>query len=88
MNFDKESKSGKKNRPGEGGVSVVENGASRVGKLVFPIYECIITYKIQSSKFLNFLKYFLFIFFFIFNIFFFSIFYFFIYFFKDLCPCW
>ena len=34
------------------GGSVVEKGASTLGKYVFPIYKYIITYKISSSYFL------------------------------------
>ena len=54
MNFDKESKSGKKYflAGGGGGGSVVEKGASSLGKYIFPIYKYIITYKISSSFFL------------------------------------
>ena len=59
MNFDKASKSGKKKifffgggGGGEGGGSVVEKGASSLGKYIFPIYKYIITYKISSSYFL------------------------------------
>ena len=59
MNFDKASKSGKKNiffwrgvggRGGPGGV--VEKGASSLGKYIFPIYKYIITYRISSSYFM------------------------------------
>ena len=55
MNFAKESKSGNFfffffGGGGGGGGSVVEKVASSIGKkLVFPIYEYIITYKISSS---------------------------------------
>ena len=58
MNFDKASKSGKKNiffgRGGGGGGAggVVEKGASSLGKYIFPIYKYIITYRISSSYFM------------------------------------
>ena len=58
MKFDKASKSGKKNFGGEGGGggrgrgSVVEKGASSLGKYIFLIYKYIITYKISNSYFL------------------------------------
>ena len=55
MKFDKASKSGKKffwRGWGGGGGTVVEKGASSLGKYIFPIYKHIITYKISSSYFL------------------------------------
>ena len=56
MNFDKESKFGRKKNfgggGGGGGGRLVEKAASSIGKWVFPIYKYIITHKISSSLFL------------------------------------
>ena len=62
MNFDKASKSGKKNFFGGGGGGgggtwgaggvVEKGGASSLGKYIFPIYKYIITYRISSSYFM------------------------------------
>ena len=37
---------------GGGGGSVVEKGASSLGKYIFPVYKYIVTYRISSSYFL------------------------------------